>query len=169
MIASADRVPVIAGVGEIADRPEDPVQGKEPAALMADALRLADADAGGGFLCARFADIVNEISFPYLDPAGRVWRAGAREAASTRRDGVVGGQTPILFLHEAALRIARGERRRGYLRGRTSYVRRAAKAGLRLPWPGRSTGPSTYPWRALSEASRQTLECCNADQRLSFL
>ena len=138
MIASADRVPVIVGVGEITDQPEDPVQGKEPAALMADALRLADADAGGGFLAAlNSLDIVNEISFPYLDPAGRVCELLGRRPPRAVY-GVVGGQTPILFLHETALRIARGESVIAAICGAeaAATVRRAAKAGLRLSWPG---------------------------------
>src|SRR3954470_25012136 len=107
----ADRVPVIVGVGEVTDRPVDPLEGKEPVALMAEALRLAETDAGGaGRLLAALAslDIVNEISWPYRDPVGRLCAAlGIRPARAVY--GVVGGQTPVRYLHEAALRIARGE------------------------------------------------------------
>ena len=71
----ADRVPVIVGVGEVTDRPADPLEGKEPIALMAEALRLAEEDAGsaGRLLAALDSlDIVNEISWPYRDPVGRL-------------------------------------------------------------------------------------------------
>ena len=48
----AERIPVIVGVGEVTDRPADPLQGKEAIALMAEALRLAEADAGTKLLAA---------------------------------------------------------------------------------------------------------------------
>jgi acetyl-CoA acetyltransferase len=143
----ADRIPVIIGVGEVTDRPPDPVQGKEPAALMAAALHLADADAGGGFLGALDSlDIVNEISWPYRDPVGRVCElAGTRPARAVY--GVVGGQTPILYLHEAALRIARGESVVAAVCGAeaAATVQKAARAGLELPWGGRD--PDYVPVR----------------------
>ena len=49
------RIPVIVGIGEVADRPDAPGRGpigSEPAAMMAEALRRADHDAGGGWPCA---------------------------------------------------------------------------------------------------------------------
>src|ERR671932_559521 len=44
------RIPVIIGIGEVKDRPADPAQGLEPMALMAEALRRAEADAGASLL-----------------------------------------------------------------------------------------------------------------------
>ena len=44
---SPDRIPVIAGIGEINDRPKDVAASLEPAALMAEAARRADTDAQG--------------------------------------------------------------------------------------------------------------------------
>jgi acetyl-CoA C-acetyltransferase len=127
---------VIVGVGEITDRPEDPAQGKEPAALMTEALHLADADAGGGLLSALDSlDIVNEISWPYRDPVGQVGaRLGRRPARAEY--GVVGGQTPIQFLHDAALRIARGESAIAAVCGgeAAATVQQAARSGVALPW-----------------------------------
>jgi acetyl-CoA C-acetyltransferase len=136
----ADRIPVIVGVGEVTDRPADPREGKEPVALMAEALRLAEADAGGaGRLLAALdsLDIVNEISWPYRDPVGRLCAAlGTRPARAAY--GVVGGQTPVRYLHEAALRIARGESVVAAVCGAEAEhtVQRAKRAGLRLPWEG---------------------------------
>jgi len=134
----ADRVPVIVGVGEVADRPADPLQGKEPVALMAEALRLAEADAGARLLVALDSlDIVNEISWPYRDPVGRL---GAALGVSPARAayGAVGGETPVRSLHEAALRIARGESAVAAVCGAEAEhtVQRAKRAGLRLPWEG---------------------------------
>ena len=44
-----DLSPVIIGVGEVVDRPSSPELGLEPAAMMAEALRRADADATAGW------------------------------------------------------------------------------------------------------------------------
>ena len=41
-----DRIPVIVGVGEIADRPKDIAAGLEPLALLEEAVRRAEADSG---------------------------------------------------------------------------------------------------------------------------
>ena len=45
-----DSIPVIVGVGEIADRHTDPAAVGEPAALMATALSMAEQDAGARLL-----------------------------------------------------------------------------------------------------------------------
>lgn len=109
---SPERTPVIVGVGEIVDRPDVPGRGPigpEPAALMAEALRRADADAGGGWL-KRIAslDVVNSVSWPYADLPARVAEMiGHRPGRLVY--GPVGGESPVRFIHEAAQRIARGE------------------------------------------------------------
>ncbi len=134
----AERIPVIVGVGEVTDRPADPLEGKEPVALMAEALRLAEADAGTRLLAALDSlDVVNEISWPYRDPVGRLCAAlGVKPARAAY--GPVGGETPVRFLHEAALRIARGESAVAAVCGAEAEhtVQRAKRAGLRLPWEG---------------------------------
>ena len=63
----ADRVRVV-GVGEVTDRPADPLRGKGPVALMAEALRLA----GGP------RDPAAEEE--RLEGPGRPWLAGGRTA-----------------------------------------------------------------------------------------
>ena len=45
-----DRIPVIVGVGEIADRPKDIAAGLEPMALLEEAVRRAEADSGAELL-----------------------------------------------------------------------------------------------------------------------
>ena len=101
-----ERIPVIVGVGEVADRPATLDAGLEPAALMVEALRRADADAGARLLPALDSlDIVNEVSWPYRDPVGRVCSLlGHRPRRAAY--GPVGGQTPVAAIHAAALRIA---------------------------------------------------------------
>ncbi|TGE02289.1 acetyl-CoA acetyltransferase [Methylobacterium nonmethylotrophicum] len=141
------RIPVIVGIGEIADRPDAPGRGPvgpEPAALMAEALARAEADAGGGWL-ARLSslDVVNAVSWPYADLALRVAEMIGHRPARLAY-GPVGGETPVRFLHEAALRIARGEAAVAALcSGEAEHSAAAARrAGSR---PERDAAP---PWTA---------------------
>jgi acetyl-CoA C-acetyltransferase len=141
------RIPVIVGIGEVADRPDAPGRGPigpEPAALMAEALRRADHDAGGGWL-ARLAslDVVNAVSWPYADLPARVAdHLGHRPARLAY--GPVGGETPVRFLHEAGRRIASGEAAAAALcSGEAEHSAGAARrAGLD---PARDASP---PWTA---------------------
>src|SRR3546814_13301201 len=50
MMTDPKRSPVIIGVGQINDRPDDPDRGLDSLGLMVAALKAADADAGGGLL-----------------------------------------------------------------------------------------------------------------------
>ena len=65
------RIPVIIGVGQVNDRPDDPGQGMDPVDLMETALRRADEDAGGGWLAKLDSiETVRQISFIDIrDPA----------------------------------------------------------------------------------------------------
>ncbi|RYI99415.1 MAG: acetyl-CoA acetyltransferase, partial [Acetobacteraceae bacterium] len=135
-----DRIPVLVGAGEVVDRPAEPILAREPAALMAEALRRADADAGaraGSNLLAALdsLDIVNSVSWPYHDvPEALVAQLGRRPARLVY--GPVGGESPVRFLHEAANRIARGESQVSAVVGgeATHAVAAAQKAGITLPW-----------------------------------
>ena len=58
------RIPVIIGVGQVNDRPEDPDLGLDSLGLMVAALRAAEADAGGDILTNLDSlAIVDQISF----------------------------------------------------------------------------------------------------------
>ena len=131
-----ERMPVIVGVGEITDRPDDPAQGLEPLALMEQALRRTEADAGAALLARIDAlDVVNQVSWPYADmPAQLAARIGARPAHAVY--GPVGGESPIRFLHQAAARIASGQSEVAAVCGAEaqSTLTRARKAGIDLPW-----------------------------------
>ncbi len=135
----ASRIPVLVGIGEVKDRPADPAQGQEPAALMAAALRRAEDDAGARLLARLDAlDVVNSVSWPYADLVSALCeRAGI--APRHRHYGPVGGETPVRFLHEAALRIARGESQVAAVCGGESQhtVAAAGKSGIALPWAPR--------------------------------
>jgi acetyl-CoA C-acetyltransferase len=133
---SDDRIPVIVGIGEITDRPADLMQGLEPLALMAAALERADEDAGHDLMRkVDSLDVVNLVSWRYADAAQQL---SARLGIAPRRAvyGPVGGESPVRYLHEAALRIARGESEVAAIAGAEaqSTVAKAKKAGCELPW-----------------------------------
>ena len=101
--------PVIIGVGEITDRTRELDRALEPLALMEHALRAAETDAGATLLAQVDAiDVVAEYSWPYEDAPGLL---ATRIGARPRRlhYGVAGGESPVKFMHEAALAISRGE------------------------------------------------------------
>src|ERR1700675_4531375 len=144
---SDDRIPVIVGIGEITDRPADLMQGLEPLALMAAALERADEDAGHNLLrSVDSLDVVNLVSWRYAD-AARQLTERLRVAPRRAVYGAVGGESPVRYLHEAALRIARGESEVAAIVGAEaqSTVIKARKAGRELPW----TPPSLDAPRSL--------------------
>lgn len=135
----ADRLPVIVGVGESLDRPATPAEGKEPMALMAEALQAAERDAGAALLAhVDTLRVVREFSWPYRDPTGLLsWRLGLPVTDAVY--GEDGGETPMRFLHEAAQRIARGESGVVAVVGAESAhtVTASWKANVKLPWQHR--------------------------------
>lgn len=113
MTTNPERTPVIVGVGQINDRPEQPGDGLDPVGLMSEALRRADSDGGGGLLadCDSLA-IVAQLAWPQLNPVdGRVADRLGINPAHRMQTALPNGDSPILLLHEAANRIGRGESR----------------------------------------------------------
>ncbi len=109
----AERTPVIVGVGQVNDRPADPAEGMDPVALMAEALRRADDDAGGGWLanCDSLA-VVRQIAWPQLDPIdGVVAEALGIAPAHREQTASPNGDSPVRLLNEAANRIGAGHAR----------------------------------------------------------
>lgn len=108
---AAERTPVIVGVGQVNDRPERPEDGLDPIGLMAEALRRADADGGGGLLddCDSLA-VVSQLSFPHLNPLVDALAEKLSIAPAHREQTALpNGDSPIRLLHEAANRIGSGE------------------------------------------------------------
>jgi acetyl-CoA C-acetyltransferase len=145
--SNLDRIPVIVGVGEVTDKPTDLGQALEPLALMAAALREADTDAGGGFL-GKIAslDVVNQLSWRYADAAAEL--CARLDIAPVRAVyGPVGGESPVRFLHEAALRIARGEAQVCAVVGAEAQwsVNKARAACMDLPWTPKPASTSGGP------------------------
>jgi acetyl-CoA C-acetyltransferase len=131
-----DRIPVIVGVGEIVDRPQDIAAGLEPLTLLEQALKRAEADSGGKLLGEiQSLDVVNFLSWRYRDPE-KLLAERLGIAPAHLYYGPVGGESPIRYLHEAAQRIARGECSVAAVCGAEaqSTATKAERAGITLPW-----------------------------------
>src|ERR1044071_1618696 len=131
-----DRIPVIVGVGEIADHPAELTAGLEPLALLEAAVRRAGEDAGAPLLKEIDSlDVVNFLSWRYRDPE-QLLAARLGITPSHYFYGPVGGESPIRFLHEAAQRIARGEAKVAVVCGAEaqSTATKAERAKVTLPW-----------------------------------
>ena len=154
---NADRIPVIVGIGEVKDRPADPAEGMEPMALMAEALRRAEADAGATLVSRIDAiDVVNSVCWPYADlPASLCETLGI--APAHRNYGPVGGETPVRFLHEAAERIARGQSVVAAVCGAEAQhtVSAAQKRGIELPWTPKDPNAQPRNRNYLAELARR--------------
>jgi acetyl-CoA C-acetyltransferase len=135
-LQSDERIPVIVGVGEIADRPKEITSGLEPLTLLVEALKRAEQDSGGKLLGEIDSlDIVNFLSWRYEEPAKQLSdRLGIQPKHAYY--GPVGGESPIRYLHEAAQRIARGECSVAAVCGAEaqSTATKAERAGITLPW-----------------------------------
>jgi acetyl-CoA C-acetyltransferase len=131
-----ERIAVIVGIGEIADHPKDLAQGLEPLALLEAAVRRAGDDSAASLLREIDSlDVVNFLSWRYHAPEQQLaTRLGV--APRHRNYGPVGGESPIRFIHEAALRIARGDAHVAVVCGAEaqSTATKAARAKLELPW-----------------------------------
>lgn len=133
---SPDRIPVIVGIGEIADHPTDLTKGLEPLALLEAAVRRAAADAHASLLAEIDSlDVVNFLSWRY-DAPEQLLAARLGVTPAHCYYGPVGGESPIRYLHEAAQRIARGEAKVAVVCGAESQgtATKAARAGIELPW-----------------------------------
>src|ERR1700730_5192140 len=131
-----DRIPVIVGVGEIADHPTELTAGLEPLALLEAAVKRAAEDAGAPLLSEIDSlDVVNFLSLRYSEPEQQL-AARLRIKPSHCFYGPVGGESPIRYLHEAAQRIARGETKVAVVCGAEaqSTATKAERAGITLPW-----------------------------------
>lgn len=137
---------VIAAIGETAERPDGIGQGSDPLDLMARAARDACADAGVVLADLDAVDVIQQITWRYEDTARRLAeRLGVEGAKARYHPG--GGESPIRLVHEAALAIARGERKASLVVGgeARNTASKARKAGIALSWPPRAAAME-QPW-----------------------
>jgi acetyl-CoA C-acetyltransferase len=136
-----DNLPIIVGAGQITQRPGTD-RPREPLALMAEAARLAQADAQAGDLLHGLDSVrvVNIFSWPSKAPAHDLSNALAvapREQVYT----AVGGNTPQWQVNDVAERIHNGGLKLALIAGAECVysARRARTRGIDLGWSPRGT------------------------------
>ena len=141
-----DRTPVLVGLGEVVNRPDDG-PAPDPGQMIAQAIRLAAADAGNERLIDRFdvIAVAPSAGWPDGDPGAHV--SGLLGIApSTARSSMQGGNGPQLLLNLLASRICAGQLDVGVVCGGEALFTqaRAARNGGMPDWapadPGRSAG-----------------------------
>jgi acetyl-CoA C-acetyltransferase len=147
------RTPVLVGTGQVSDRPaKGETTTRTPLDLMVEAARAAAADAGpGGEALLRRTEslgIVDIFCWPVPDPGALV----ARELGISPRETVrtvIGGNSPIALLADAAGRIAAGELDVALLGGGEvgTAFRAALMSGGSTGWEEQPEG--TQPTRVL--------------------
>lgn len=142
---SADRLPVIIGIGEYVERPENIEKSLEPLEMMARALTVASEDGDGNCLSKIDSlDVVMPMSWRYSDLTGELC---AKMSISPKRAvlGPSGGQTPLNYIHDAAKEIAEGRSTvAAIVGGEAQYsLVSAQRAGQMPPWsPFANDGPN---------------------------
>ena len=142
-------VPVVAGVGQITDRPDDPRQGLEPLALMEVAGRRALDDAGVARAAWSAVDtlaVVTNVFHDYVDTATML---AARLGLQPRQTilSTWGGNTPQSLVSHLCDEIATGRTEVALLAGGEAFhtMRALGKAGIASPWtPPAETGPPRW-------------------------
>jgi acetyl-CoA C-acetyltransferase len=132
------RAPVLVGLGEVVRRPGDDGP-TEPAALMAEAVRaaVADADAGDTLLgCVDVLGAVPSAAWVDGDPGRRVAELLGLDVP-TLRSSMQGGNGPQLLVNVLAARIQAGVLDAAIVCGAEalSTVARLAKEGAAPDWP----------------------------------
>ena len=135
-MSNAAHTPVIVGIGEVSDRPNRLEDAREPVALMADALRCAEQDAGAALLTdAQSIELIGLVSWRYANPVGLLCeKLGISPARQINAS--MGGETPVRLIHEAALRVLSGETCTSLIVGGEAMnaVSKAMKSKTPLPW-----------------------------------
>lgn len=146
--------PVIVGVGQLVQRDPGP-DGDHPAALSAEALRRAEADAGVAGLLASADAVyaVASVSWQYGDQAAAVAEAVGAHPATTVVSSRFGGDAGQLLINDAGRAIAEGEAEVVLVCGAEAGATLVAaqKAGKQPDWPVQPSG--TQPTRVLGKDS----------------
>jgi acetyl-CoA C-acetyltransferase len=150
-VALDPRTPVVVGGGQV-NQKGPPEEARSPAALMADAARLAAEDAGAPGLLGALESVrvVMQLSRRYADAGALV---AAEVGASPRQTAVttMGGNSPQTLVNATALAVQQGELDVALVCGAEAWRTRMALRKLdRTPdWPGEPEG--TPPAEVLGE------------------
>jgi acetyl-CoA C-acetyltransferase len=129
--------PVVIGVAQIKQRPDDPTEAVEAVALMIEAVRAAAADgqaAAGADGRLGGLDLIGVVdgAWKYSDPARLIADAVGADGARTSRSAM-GGHTPQAYVNHLAARIQAGELNSAVITGAEIIWsrRRQRRAGFR--------------------------------------
>jgi len=135
-MAGLEQIPVLVGIGEALDRPDDLSCAKSPADLIVEAICSADDDAGGGWLSqVDRIDVAKCVSWGYRDLARTI--CDRLDIAPTKHfNGPGSGERPTVELFEAMAAVANGELRSAIVCGGEAQwsVDQARRTGAELPW-----------------------------------
>lgn len=150
---SADRVPVIIGVGEINDRPGPEDEGLDSIGLMLAALRAAEADSGVHLLDRLdWLGVEDQISFPnpdiHEDLAGKL----PRRPSEVLRTHEASGDGPIQLINDAANLIGLGKIRIAAAVG-AEAMRTAGQRAAALVKAGGKPAPNRLAEAAMAAAT----------------
>lgn len=146
------RAPCIIGVAQRTVHPDEG-PAPEPLALWAEVARAAAGDAGadpGRVLAAVGSmQVLYCQTWPYDDPAGRLAEVLGITPPHRHHSGI-GGTTPHLLVSRAATAILAGGLDVALVVGGEALetLRRAKKAGQRLPWSHRDPEKKPFPFEA---------------------
>lgn len=129
-------LPVLIGVGQVTDRPDDPRTGLEPLALMETAARRAAEDAGlGSFDAVDTVAVVTNVFHDYGDPA-RLLAERLPCPAPRRLTTTWGGNTPQSLVSHLCDEIAAGRAELALVAGGEAFqtMRALGKAAVPSPW-----------------------------------
>ncbi len=149
-----DRTPILVGCGQLVQKEKDVERAKSPMHLMADAARLAAADAGLGDGLWRAVDNITVVRFitdspdsgrltfgRYPNPPKTLGNMLGADASKTCY-GPTGGNTPQLLVNHTAESIAEGETDVALVAGAECFatLMRALTRGQTLPWHDNEPG-----------------------------
>jgi len=151
---------VLVGAGQITDRPEDPLHGLEPLALMEQAARRALDDAGAGRIALGAIDTVAVVTNVFHDYADTARMLAERLGVTPRRTLLTtwGGNTPLSLLSHLCDEIAAGRSDAALMAGAEAVrtMRALGKAGLGDPWT--PAAPTAAPRWGDTRAGGNALE-----------
>ena len=153
------RTPVLVGQGQIVNHAATLADAREPAQLIAEAIRSAASDAGLNTVPDVDAlNIVRMLSWRYTNPAHTVAKL---LGINTRADGITphGGNMPQLVVNKLAVEIQKGELDIAIIAGgESSYSRsRAQREGTTLNWTPESQG-TPAPHQIIDDAAMSSPE-----------
>ena len=128
-------IPVIVGIGEITEKLGNGIVPREPLTLMRDAVKLAQADSGLLIDTLDSLDVVMPMSWRYSKLERQL--AEALNVTPTHAKlGPSGGESPLRYIHQAAMRIAKGESQMAVIvGGEAQYsLKTYQRAGEQPPW-----------------------------------